>query len=71
MCRELSRCWWRWLRSLPVFNYAPKLYLWFVRQRVRRLYRRLRLVMREMGVHWPMPSSAAAQLPVVSLVAAA
>jgi TRAP-type uncharacterized transport system substrate-binding protein len=29
---------------LPVFNYAPKLYLWFVRQRVRRLYRRLRLV---------------------------
>jgi hypothetical protein len=29
---------------LPVFNYAPKLSLWFVRQRVRRLYRRLRLV---------------------------
>ena len=29
---------------LPLFNYAPKLYLWFVRQRVRRLYRRLRVV---------------------------
>ena len=29
---------------LPVFNYAPKLYLWFIRDRVRRLYRRLRIV---------------------------
>jgi hypothetical protein len=28
---------------LPVFNYAPKLYLWFIRERVRRLYRRLRV----------------------------
>lgn len=29
---------------LPVFNYAPKLYLWFVRDRVRKLYRRLRII---------------------------
>jgi TRAP-type uncharacterized transport system substrate-binding protein len=29
---------------VPVFNYAPKLYLWFIRQRVHRLYRRLRIV---------------------------
>ena len=29
---------------LPVFSYAPKLYLWFVRVRLRKLYRRLRLV---------------------------
>jgi hypothetical protein len=29
---------------LPVFNYAPKLFLWLIRDRVRRLYRRLRLV---------------------------
>jgi TRAP-type uncharacterized transport system substrate-binding protein len=29
---------------VPVFNYGPKLYLWFIRERVRRLYRRLRLV---------------------------
>jgi TRAP-type uncharacterized transport system substrate-binding protein len=29
---------------LPVFNYAPRLYLWFIRERVRRLYRRLRIV---------------------------
>ena len=29
---------------LPVFSYAPKLYLWFVQDRMRKLYRRLRLV---------------------------
>ena len=29
---------------LPVFSYAPKLYLWLVRDRMRKLYRRLRLV---------------------------
>jgi len=33
---------------VPVFNYAPKLYLWFIRERVRRLYRRLRLVDQEL-----------------------
>jgi TRAP-type uncharacterized transport system substrate-binding protein len=29
---------------LPVFSYAPKLYLWFVRARMRKLYGRLRLI---------------------------
>jgi TRAP-type uncharacterized transport system substrate-binding protein len=29
---------------VPVFNYAPKLFLWLIRDRVRRLYRRLRMV---------------------------
>jgi len=29
---------------IPVFNYAPKLFLWLIHDRVRRLYRRLRLV---------------------------
>jgi TRAP-type uncharacterized transport system substrate-binding protein len=29
---------------LPVFSYAPKLYLWFVRDRMRKLYRRRRIV---------------------------
>jgi TRAP transporter TAXI family solute receptor len=33
---------------VPIFNYAPKLYLWFIRERVRRLYRRLRLVDKEL-----------------------
>ncbi len=29
---------------LPVFSYAPKLYQWFVQDRMRKLYRRLRIV---------------------------
>jgi hypothetical protein len=29
---------------VPVFNYAPKIFLWFIHDRVRRLYRRLRIV---------------------------
>jgi TRAP-type uncharacterized transport system substrate-binding protein len=29
---------------VPVFNYAPKVFLWFIHDRVRRLYRRLRIV---------------------------
>jgi TRAP-type uncharacterized transport system substrate-binding protein len=29
---------------LPVFSYAPKLYLWFVRDQMNKLYRRLRIV---------------------------
>ena len=29
---------------VPVFNYMPKVFLWFIYDRVRRLYRRLRIV---------------------------
>jgi hypothetical protein len=29
---------------VPLFNYAPKLFLWLLHERVRRLYRRLRIV---------------------------
>jgi TRAP-type uncharacterized transport system substrate-binding protein len=29
---------------IPVFSYAPKLYLWFVRDQMNKLYRRLRIV---------------------------
>jgi TRAP-type uncharacterized transport system substrate-binding protein len=29
---------------VPIFNYAPKVFLWFIHDRVRRLYRRLRIV---------------------------
>ena len=29
---------------VPVFNYAPKLFLWLLHERVRRLYRRLRIL---------------------------
>lgn len=29
---------------LPLVNYAPKLYIWFIQERLRKLYRRLRVV---------------------------
>jgi TRAP transporter TAXI family solute receptor len=32
----------------PMFSYGPRLYLWFVRERTRRLYQRLRLVEKEL-----------------------
>jgi hypothetical protein len=28
----------------PLFNYAPKLYLWFMRERMSKIYRRLRFI---------------------------
>ena len=28
----------------PLFNYAPKIYLWFVRERMSKIYRRLRII---------------------------
>jgi hypothetical protein len=31
---------------LPVFSYAPKLFLWLVRDQTRKLYRRLRLLIK-------------------------
>jgi TRAP-type uncharacterized transport system substrate-binding protein len=46
---------------LPVFNYAPKLYLWFVRERVRRLYRRLRVVDRALLTELSTPQVQALQ----------
>lgn len=33
---------------VPVFSYAPKLYLWFLRRRILQLYRQLRVVEREL-----------------------
>lgn len=34
---------------LPLFNYLPRLYQWFIRERVLKLYRRLRII--EQGLH--------------------
>ena len=34
---------------LPLFNYVPRLYRWFIRERVLKLYRRLRII--EQGLH--------------------
>jgi TRAP-type uncharacterized transport system substrate-binding protein len=34
--------------GIPLFNFAPKLYRWFLQDRMRKLYRRLRVVEKEM-----------------------
>jgi hypothetical protein len=33
---------------IPIFNFAPKLYQWFLQDRMRKLYRRLRIVEKAM-----------------------
>jgi hypothetical protein len=56
---------------LPVFNYAPRLYLWFIRERVRRLYRRLRLVDRALLTDLSAPQVQALQGDLESIARAA
>jgi TRAP-type uncharacterized transport system substrate-binding protein len=56
---------------VPVFNYAPKLYLWFIRERVRRLYRRLRLVDKELTTELSSSAAKAVQVELDSIARAA
>jgi hypothetical protein len=56
---------------VPVFNYAPKLYLWFIRERVRRLYRRLRLVDKELTTESSSSAAKAVQVELDSIARAA
>jgi uncharacterized protein len=56
---------------VPVFNYAPKLYLWFIRERVRRLYRRLRMVDKELTMELSPSSMQAVKFELESIAQAA
>jgi TRAP-type uncharacterized transport system substrate-binding protein len=56
---------------VPLFNYAPKLYLWFIRGRVRRLYRRLRLVDKELTTELNPSAAHAVQVELDSIARAA
>jgi len=56
---------------VPVFNYAPKIYLWFIRERVRRLYRRLRLVDQELTMELSPSAAQAVQVELDSIARAA
>jgi TRAP-type uncharacterized transport system substrate-binding protein len=56
---------------LPVFNYAPRLYLWFIRERIRRLYRRLRLVDRALLTDLTAPQVQTLQSDLESIARAA
>jgi len=41
--------------GFPVFNFAPKLYLWFVKSHMTKLYRRLRVVEKELQAEATIP----------------
>ena len=56
---------------LPVFSQAPKLYLWFVRDRMRKLYRRLRIVDKVLLTELSVPQVQALQTDLDSIDRAA
>ena len=41
--------------GLPLFNFAPRLYLWFVKSHMTKLYRRLRVVEKELQAEATIP----------------
>jgi TRAP-type uncharacterized transport system substrate-binding protein len=47
--------------GIPLFNFAPKIYRWFLQDRMRKLYRRLRVVEKEMQKKLTAPQLAALQ----------
>ncbi len=47
--------------GIPLFNFAPKLYRWFLQDRMRKLYRRLRLVEKAMKENLTAPQLATLQ----------
>jgi TRAP-type uncharacterized transport system substrate-binding protein len=56
---------------LPLFNYTPKLYLWFIRERVRRLYRRLRVVDKELTMELSPSAAQTIRIEIDSIARAA
>ena len=56
---------------VPLFNYAPKLYMWLIRERVRRLYRRLRLVDKQLTTDLNPSAAQAVQVELDSIARAA
>jgi hypothetical protein len=46
---------------LPVFGFAPRLYGWFVQERLRKLYRRLRIVEQALKGELTVPQAEALQ----------
>jgi TRAP-type uncharacterized transport system substrate-binding protein len=56
---------------LPLFNYAPKLFQWFIHERVRKLYRRLRIVDKALLTDLTPPQVQALQTDLESITRAA
>ena len=53
--------------GIPLFNFAPKLYRWFLQDRMRKLYRRLRVVEKAMQVKLTAPQLTALQADLESI----
>jgi TRAP-type uncharacterized transport system substrate-binding protein len=53
--------------GIPLFNFAPKLYRWFLQDRMRKLYRRLRVVEKAMQEKLTAPQLAALQADLESI----
>jgi len=53
--------------GIPLFNFAPKLYRWFLQDRMRKLYRRLRVVEKAMQKKLTAPQLAVLQADLESL----
>jgi hypothetical protein len=53
--------------GIPLFNFAPKLYRWFLQDRMRKLYRRLRVVEKAMQKKLTAPKLAALQADLESI----
>jgi TRAP-type uncharacterized transport system substrate-binding protein len=53
--------------GIPLFNFAPKLYRWFLQDRMRKLYRRLRVVEKAMQKKLTAPQLAALQADLESI----
>ncbi len=57
--------------GLPLFSFAPKLYLWFVKAYTAKLYRRLRIVEKELQAELTVPQAVALQTELESIDQAA
>jgi TRAP-type uncharacterized transport system substrate-binding protein len=53
--------------GIPLFNFAPKLYRWFLQDRMRKLYRRLRVVEKAMQAKLTAPQLTALQIDLESI----
>ena len=53
--------------TIPLFNFAPKLYMWFVRQFMAKAYRRMRIIEKELQAELTAPQVAVLQADLESI----
>ena len=53
--------------TIPLFNFAPKLYMWFVRHFMAKAYRRMRIIEKELQTELTAPQVAVLQADLESI----